>query len=54
MNSDEIYSQLDEMKRMVDRYVKPDGTIDVDAVRVKIALEFCHSELEKAFIRGQK
>lgn len=53
MNSEEIYSKLDEIKKMVSRYAKPDGTINVDSIRVKVALEFCSSELEKAFITGQ-
>lgn len=54
MNSEEIYAKLDEIKELVKSYVKPDGTIDVDGIRVKIALEFCSSELEKALIKGQQ
>lgn len=52
MNAEEIYTKLAEIRTIVESFADPAGTLQVDAVRVKVALEFCATEIQKALEKG--
>lgn len=53
MKVEEIYARLDEIRAMVASYASKDGTVRVDPIDVRVATEFCMTELRKAFERAQ-
>ena len=53
MKVEEIYARLDEIRAMVASYAAKDGTVQVDPFTVRVATEFCMTELRKAFERAK-
>jgi len=53
MRVEDIYARLDEIRAMVTNYADKDGVVQVDPIDVRIATEFCMTELRKALERGQ-
>lgn len=51
--SDEICALIEEIQRLVRDNMGPDGSCKFDPVRVKIALEFVKTEIEKS-VRQEK
>ncbi len=53
MTAKTIYAALEEIRAMTEQYADADGNIHADEIRIRVALEFCATEVKKALEKGK-